>query len=171
MESITQYIEQRLKLRVNRQKSAVAPAVERPLLGFQFFRYRDGRIGVTVAPKALKRAEDRIRQLTTRNWGVSMERRVKEINRFTVGWTGYFAFADTILPFEKLEKWLRRRLGRCAGKSGSAHKRATGTSARSVSPTTTPAHGRRRRRGTGASPGPGHSNAPCRTPTGTRPWA
>ena len=110
MESITHYIEQRLKLRVNRQKSAVAPAVERPLLGFQFFRYRDGRIGVTVAPKALKRAEDRIRQLTTRNWGVSMERRVKEINRFTVGWTGYFAFADTILPFEKLEKWLRRRL-------------------------------------------------------------
>ena len=59
MESITHYIEQRLKLRVNRQKSAVAPAVERPLLGFQFFRYRDGRIGVTVAPKALKRAEDR----------------------------------------------------------------------------------------------------------------
>ena len=110
MESITQYIEQRLKLRVNRQKSKVAPAVDRPLLGFQFFRYRDGRIGVTVAPKALKRAQDRIRQLTTRNWGVSMERRVKEINRFTFGWTAYFAFADSILPFEKLEKWLRRRL-------------------------------------------------------------
>ena len=110
MASITHYIEQRLKLRVNRQKSAVAPAVERPLLGFQFFRYRDGRIGVTVAPKALKRAQERIRQLTTRNWGVSMERRIKEINRFTVGWTGYFAFADTTLPFEKLEKWLRRRL-------------------------------------------------------------
>jgi len=110
MASITHYIEQRLKLRVNRRKSAVAPAVERPLLGFQFFRYRDGRIGVTVAPKALKRAQERIRQLTTRNWGVSMERRIKEINRFTVGWTGYFAFADTTLPFEKLEKWLRRRL-------------------------------------------------------------
>jgi group II intron reverse transcriptase/maturase len=110
MESITQYIEQRLKLRVNRQKSKVAPAVDRPLLGFQFFRYRDGRIGVAVDPKALKRAQARIRQLTTRNWGVSMERRVKEINRFTVGWMAYFAFADSILPFEKLEKWLRRRL-------------------------------------------------------------
>jgi len=65
---------------------------------------------VTVAPKALKRAHDRIRQLTTRNWGVSMERRVKEINRFTVGWAAYFQFADTFLPFEKLDKWLRRRL-------------------------------------------------------------
>jgi RNA-directed DNA polymerase len=110
MASITQYIEQRLKLRVNRQKSTVAPAVERPLLGFQFYRDKRGRIGVTVAPKALKRAQERIRQLTTRNWGVSMERRIKEINRFTVGWTAYFAFADTTLPFEKLEKWLRRRL-------------------------------------------------------------
>jgi RNA-directed DNA polymerase len=110
MESITQYVEQRLKLRVNRQKSAVAPAVKRPLLGFVFFRYRDGRVGVTVAPKALKRAEDRIRQLTTRNWGVSIERRVKEINRFTVGSTGYFQLADSVLPFEKLDKWLRRRL-------------------------------------------------------------
>ena len=140
--------------------------------GFQFFRYRDGRIGVKVAPKALKRAQDRIRQLTTRNWGVSMERRIKEINRFTVGWAGYFAFADTILPFEKLEKGgCAAGSDRCDGKSGSAHKRATGTSARLGSPTTIPAHGRRRRRGTGASPDPGHSNAPCRTPTGTRPLA
>jgi group II intron reverse transcriptase/maturase len=110
MESITQYIEQRLKLRVSRQKSAVAPAVQRPLLGFLFFRDKAGKVGITVAPKALKRAEDRIRQLTTRNWGVSMERRIKEINRFTVGWTVYFALATTILPFEKLEKWSRRRL-------------------------------------------------------------
>jgi RNA-directed DNA polymerase len=110
MASITHYVEQRLKLRVNRQKSAVAPAVERPLLGFAFFRSRDGRVGVTVAPKALKRAQDRIRQLTTRSWGVSMERRIKEINRFTVGWTVYFALADTFLPFERLDQRLRRRL-------------------------------------------------------------
>jgi group II intron reverse transcriptase/maturase len=110
MESITQYVEQRLKLRVNAEKSAVAPAVERPLLGFRFFCDRAGKVRVTVAPKALKRAQDRVRQLTTRNWGVSMERRVREINRFTVGWTAYFALADTGLPFEGLDKWLRRRL-------------------------------------------------------------
>jgi RNA-directed DNA polymerase len=110
MQSITQYIEQRLKLRVSRQKSAVAPAVEQPLLGFRFFRDKAGKVRVTVAPNALKRAEDRLRELTTRNRGVSMERRVKEINCFTVGWTAYFALADTVLPFEKLDKWLRRRL-------------------------------------------------------------
>jgi RNA-directed DNA polymerase len=110
MASITQYVEQRLKLRVNRQKSAVAPAVERPLLGFEFFRDKAGKVRVTVAPKALKRAQERIRRLTTRNWSVSMERRIKELNRFTVGWTAYFAFADTFLPFDGLDKWLRRRL-------------------------------------------------------------
>ena len=66
---------------------------------------------MTVAAKALRRAQDRIRRLTTRNWGASMPRRIKEINRFTVGWTAYFAFADTILRCEKLDKWLRRRLG------------------------------------------------------------
>jgi RNA-directed DNA polymerase len=110
LQSITHYVERRLKLRVNRQKSAVAPAVERPLLGFAFFCDKTGKVRVTVAPKALKRAQDRIRQLTTRNWGVSMQRRIKEINRFTVGWTAYFCFADTFLPFERLDKWLRRRL-------------------------------------------------------------
>ena len=110
MQGITQYIEQRLKLRVNRQKSAVAPAVERPLLGFEFFRDKAGKVRVTVAPKALKRAQERIRQLTTRNWSVSMERRIKDLNRFTVGWTAYFSFADTSLPFDGLDKWLRRRL-------------------------------------------------------------
>jgi RNA-directed DNA polymerase len=110
MASIARFVEGRLKLCVGADKSAVAPALERPLLGFRFFRARDGAVRVTVAPKARQRAKDRLRRLTTRNWGVSMERRIREINRFTVGWTAYFAFADTISLFEGLDKWLRRRL-------------------------------------------------------------
>ena len=129
MESITRYIEQRLKLRVNRQKSAVAPAVERPLLGFQFFRYRDGRIGVTVAPKALKRAEARIRQLTTRNWGVSM---AGGSRRSTASRSDGPATSRLPTP-SCLSRSSRSGCAagsdRCAGKSGSADKRATGTSA------------------------------------------
>jgi RNA-directed DNA polymerase len=109
MASITQYVEQRLKLKVNREKSVVDRAVRRPFLGFGFVR-RAGEIRVAVAPKAQKRAKDRVRELTSRRWGVSMERRIAEINRFTVGWTAYYSYADTPWPFEKLDKWLRRRL-------------------------------------------------------------
>ena len=63
-----------------------------------------------VDAQALKRAKDRLRALTSRRWGVSMERRIDAINRFTVGWTAYFRLADTPTVFEELDKWLRRRL-------------------------------------------------------------
>jgi hypothetical protein len=65
-----------------------------PLLGLEFFRDKAGIVNVTVAPKALKRAQDH-RQLTMRNWTIAMERRIKKINRFTVGRTADFCFADT----------------------------------------------------------------------------
>jgi RNA-directed DNA polymerase len=109
MRSITWYVEQRLKLRVNRQKSAVAPVEKSPFLGFGFFR-RDGRVKIGVDPKALKRAKERLRRLTSRKWGISMGRRIEEINRFTVGWMAYYRLADTPSPFERLDRWLRRRM-------------------------------------------------------------
>src|SRR5450755_1324696 len=109
MASITQYIEQRLKLKVNHEKSVVARALRRPFLGFCFLP-RMGEVRVLVDPKALRRAKDRLRVLTSRRWGVSMERRIEEINRFTVGWTAYFRLADTPTVFEELDQWLRRRL-------------------------------------------------------------
>lgn len=109
MQGITQFVEQRLKLRVNREKSRVDRATKRTFLGFGFLR-RGGEVKVRVDPKARSRAKDRLRQLTARTWGVSMQRRIDAINRFTVGWTAYFALADTPRPFEDLDEWLRRRL-------------------------------------------------------------
>jgi RNA-directed DNA polymerase len=108
IESIAQYAEARLKLRVNRKKSAVDRATKRPFLGFGF--YRDGQVKVRVDPNARTRAKERLRKLTSRRWGISMERRIQAINRFTVGWTAYFAYADTPSPFADLDEWLRRRL-------------------------------------------------------------
>ena len=102
MASITQYVERRLKLKVNRQKSAVDHAKERPLLGFRFFG-REREVRVRIDPSARKRAKDRLRQLTSRKWGVSMEQRIEEINRYTVGWTNYYALADTPSVFEGLD--------------------------------------------------------------------
>jgi group II intron reverse transcriptase/maturase len=109
MESITRFIEQRLKLRVNAAKSALAPATTRPFLGFVFYR-RDGRVRIGVSRKAPKRAKQRLRQLTARTWGISMERRIHAINRFTVGWTAYYQLAEGERPFSDLDEWLRRRL-------------------------------------------------------------
>ena len=109
MESTRGFVERRLKLRLNRDKSAVDRATKLTLLGFGFL-YRGGEVRVRVDRKARKRAKDRLRRLTSRRWGVSMERRIREINRFTVGWTAYFALADTPRPFEDLDEWLRRRL-------------------------------------------------------------
>ena len=109
MESITRYVEQRLKLKVNREKSAVALAKRRFFLSFGFL-VSDDQVRVRIDPNALKRAKDRLCLLTSRKRGVSMQQRLEEINRFTVGWTAYFALADTPSVLEKLDRWLRRRL-------------------------------------------------------------
>ena len=166
MASITHYVEERLKLRVNREKSVVARSLRRPFLGF-CLRPRMGEVRVLVDPKALRRAKDRLRALTSRRWSVSMERRIEEINRFTVGWTAYFRLADTPTPFEDLDEWLRRRLRQVGGRNGSAPARGGATCERSVSPKRTPVNGRVRARGTGGSPAP--SPSPSRCPTATGP--
>jgi RNA-directed DNA polymerase len=109
MAGITRFVEQRFKLRVNREKSTVDRATKRTFLGFGFL-CRGDRVTIRIDPKAPKRAKDRPRRLTSRRWGVSMERRITEINRFTVGWTAYFALADHPRPLRDLDEWLRRRL-------------------------------------------------------------
>jgi hypothetical protein len=87
MGSTCEFIERRLKLWVNRGKSSVASAFRATLLGFGFLR-RDGEIKIRIDPKARERAKDRLRKITSRRRGISMERRIREANRFTVGWTG-----------------------------------------------------------------------------------
>jgi RNA-directed DNA polymerase len=109
MESTRRFVLKRLKLRVNEEKSAVAPATSRPFLGFAFFM-RDKEVKVRLDPKAKTAVKQRLRRLTGRSWRVSMEVRIAALNRFTRGWTAYFALADTFSVFEELDKWLRRRL-------------------------------------------------------------
>jgi group II intron reverse transcriptase/maturase len=109
MESTCEFIERRLKLRVNRGKSSVGSAFKATLLGFGFLK-RKGEIKIRIDPKARERAKGRLREITSRSWGVSMGRRIRELNSFTVGWTAYFALADTPRPLSDLDEWLRRRL-------------------------------------------------------------
>ena len=110
MEGITRFIERKLKLKVNRGKSAVARPRERKFLGFSFTAGRDPKR--RIAPKALERFRTRVRELTRRSRGVSVEQMVGDLRRYLLGWKAYFGFCQTPSVLQKLDSWIRRRL-RC----------------------------------------------------------
>ena len=111
MRSITRFITQRLKLQVNETKSAVARPRERKFLGFSFTD--DPEIRRAIAPKALERFKDKIREITRQAKGVSIETTVKKLATYMVGWRGYFGFCETPEVLIGLIRWVRLRL-RCA---------------------------------------------------------
>lgn len=111
MESVTSFIEKRLKLKVNAQKSAVARPEERTFLGFTFKRCEESREPRrAIAPKATRRFKERVREITRRNRGVSMKCMVEELSAFLRGWRAYFGFCQTPEVFDSLDSWVRRRL-------------------------------------------------------------
>src|SRR6202165_941628 len=108
MESITRFITTKLKLKVNEQKSAVARPWERKFLGFSFTSNREPKR--RLAPKAVIRFKDKVRELTQRTRGVSVERMTEELGRYLRGWVGYFGHCQTPSVLQGLEEWTRRRL-------------------------------------------------------------
>ena len=110
MENITSYITNKLKLKVNDSKSAVARPWERKFLGFSFTRKEPHRR--SIAPKSLVRFKARVREITRRTRGVTLEKMVKDLNLFLRGWHGYFGFCQTASVFRDFDSWIRRRL-RC----------------------------------------------------------
>src|SRR6202043_3973757 len=108
MTSITRFITTKLKLKVNQQKSAVARPWERKFLGFSFTANREPKR--RIAPKAVIRFKEKVRELTRRTRGVSTERMAQELTRYLRGWLGYFGACQTPSVLEDLEQWFRRRL-------------------------------------------------------------
>jgi RNA-directed DNA polymerase len=108
MTSIKQFITRQLKLKVNEQKSAVARPRERKFLGFSFTWQREPKR--RIAPKAIARFKQRVRELTRRTRGVSVETMVAQLGRYLTGWRGYFGFCQTPSVLQRLDRWLRRRL-------------------------------------------------------------
>jgi RNA-directed DNA polymerase len=108
MESVTRFITHRLKLKVNQAKSAVAQPRQRKFLGFSFTGEREPRR--RIAPKAIARFKERIRERTHRTRGISLRQMVKEITTYLRGWLGYFGDCQTPSVLQSLESWLRRRL-------------------------------------------------------------
>jgi len=109
LEGVTTFVERRLRLKVNRPKSGVAPATRRGLLGFGFFK-TGGRVRIRLDPKARHRLKARLRRLTSRRWSMAMPVRLALLDRFLAGWTAYFALAETPSVFDEFDEWLRRRL-------------------------------------------------------------
>ena len=108
MESVTRFPEEKLKLRVNREKSAVAPAGERKFLGHRLLL--NGKPG--ISPRSINRAKERIREITRRNRGVSRVRVIVELNLFLMGWLNYYRNAACRFELQCLDEWTRRKL-RC----------------------------------------------------------
>jgi RNA-directed DNA polymerase len=108
MASITRFITTKLKLKVNEQKSAVARPWKRKFLGFSFTANREPKR--RLAPKAVIRFKERVRELTRRTRGVKVERMAAELGRYLRGWIGYFGQCQTPSVLQGLEEWTRRRL-------------------------------------------------------------
>ena len=108
MKSVTGFLTSKLKLKVNEQKSAVARPWGRKFLGFSFTWTLTPKR--RIAPKAVARFKERVRELTRRTRGVSIEKMAEELARYLRGWIGYFGNCETPSVLQGLEEWLRRRL-------------------------------------------------------------
>lgn len=111
MKSVSTFITRRLKLKVNEAKSAVAQPKERKFLGFSFTGGKDPNRR-KIAPQAILKFKNKVRQLTNRNRSMNFEKRVEILSTYLTGWRGYFGFCQTPAVLRDMDCWIRRRL-RC----------------------------------------------------------
>jgi len=109
MNSVKQFIEKKLKLKVNDRKSAVARATARKFLGYSFLKWK-GLFRRRIATRSLERLKDKLRDLTRRTTGEPLPRLITRVNRLVNGWVGYYRLAETPTVFQELDEWLRQLL-------------------------------------------------------------
>ncbi|WML56482.1 group II intron reverse transcriptase/maturase [Neobacillus sp. PS2-9] len=114
-QGITAFIEKKLKLKVNEEKTAVGKPMARVFLGMSFYSSRR-KTRIYVPKKSKQRFEEKLRKLSNRNWGISMEYRISKINQLIQGWGNYFKVADIKKYAQQIDKHIRRRLRACRWK-------------------------------------------------------
>ena len=107
MASVSRFLTDKLRLKVNQAKSAVARPEERSFLGFSISNDGSER---RIAPKALNKFKTQIRDMTRRTRGISLPQLIEELAPYLIGWRGYFGFCQTPRVLTHLEAWIRRRL-------------------------------------------------------------
>ena len=114
MASIEQFLAKRLKLKINKAKSAVAKPNVRKFLGFSFTGGKQPRR--RIAPQAIDRLKVKVREFTRRTCGKSLSQVAKELSCYLIGWRAYFGFCETPPVLRDLDQWIRRRLRAIAWK-------------------------------------------------------
>ena len=114
--SITQFIESRLYLRVNQEKTHSGTVKDMKFLGYSFYNYK-GEYRLYVHPKSVEKMKTRLKTITSRHNGMSFENRKTALKLFIRGWVVYFKMADMQTLMQKIDKWLRRRIRMCIWKS------------------------------------------------------
>ena len=109
MESCANYLEGKLRLRVNREKSAIGSPMDLKFLSFKLIRTKDGDIWFAPHEKAIKRFKDRIREIFRSQRGSSIQRLVDKLKEYEKGWMGYFGTGPE-RDYKALDAWIRRRM-------------------------------------------------------------
>lgn len=112
MESITKFIEKKLGLKVNVEKSKVARPNEIKYLGYGFYYSKLGEIKPKPHLKSIQKFKRKLKQLTKRSWIISLENRIVKLNQVIRGWINYFKIADMKMYMISISEHLRRRI-RC----------------------------------------------------------
>ncbi|MBU4482776.1 MAG: group II intron reverse transcriptase/maturase [Actinobacteria bacterium] len=112
MQSITKFIEDKLKLKVNKEKSTVDRPWKLKFLGFSFYHKKEGT-GIRIHPKSVKRFKQKLKEITGRSNAMSMTRRMLKLKKLVTGWINYFGIADMRELVKSLDEWLRRRIRMC----------------------------------------------------------
>lgn len=112
MLSVVRFLEGKMKLKVNREKSAVANVIYRKFLGFSFYFAKDGA-RIRVHPKSYAGLKAKIKGITGRSNAKSSIARIDALNKAIRGWVNYFRIADMKIQLRELDEWMRRRLRMC----------------------------------------------------------
>lgn len=112
MDSIKEFLQRKLRLKVNAQKSAVDRPAKRKFLGFSFYR-KESKALIRIHPETIVRFKGQVRELTRGHQNMPLSERIQKLNEYTVGWRGYFAIAQTPSVLARLDEWIRRRLRMC----------------------------------------------------------